>query len=114
MSTATLTSLVTIIQNISMLSYAVSWSGSTPVGTITVEVSNDYSQNVNGSVRNAGTWTALTFSVSGSTASSLPVSGNTGTGFIDIDQLGAYAVRLKYTKVSGTGTLQSVINGKVA
>lgn len=108
MSTATITSLVTIISNCSMVSYALSWSGTSPVGTISVEVSNDYSQNGQGAVSNAGTWTPLTLSAGTS------VSGNTGTGFIDIVQSSAYAIRLKYTKTSGTGTLQATLKAKVA
>ncbi len=108
MSTS-LTSDVTIIQNLSMISYSCAWSaGSTPVGAITVQVSNDYSQNADGSVRNAGTWNTVTLS----TATN--VSGNTGNGFIDIDAIAAFAIRLVYTRTSGSGTLNVIINGKVS
>jgi hypothetical protein len=110
---ANITSKVSIISNISMLSYAYSWAGSSPVGTITVEVSNDYTVNGAGTVSNAGTWTALTFVSAGSVVSSLAVSGNTGTGFIDIDAISAYAIRTKYNFTSGTGTLQATVAGKV-
>ena len=102
-----ITSEVTVITNISMVSYAVSWSGSSPVGTFSVEVSNDYEKNAAGGVANAGTWTALTLSASPS------VSGNTGNGFIDLGRISAYAVRLKYTRTSGSGTLQATVAGKV-
>ena len=108
MSLATIISLPTVIQNLSMLSYDISWSGSSPVGVISVQVSNTYSQNADGSVRNAGNWTSLVLSAP------TTVSGNTGVGFIDIDASGAYAIRLIYTKTSGTGLLQATINGKVA
>lgn len=103
-----LTSKVTIIQNLSMVSYDISWSGTTPVGEITVQVSNTYSQNADGSVRNAGTWHTLVLS------DETLVSGNTGDGFIDVDANAAYAIRLIYTRTSGTGTLNVTINGKVA
>jgi hypothetical protein len=109
-----ITSAVTIIQKLSMLSYSYSWAGTTPVGTISVEVSNDYSVDATGNVKNAGTWSAISVNLSGSAVSSIPVSGNTGKGFIDIDQCAAYAIRTVYTRTSGTGTLQSVINGKVS
>jgi hypothetical protein len=103
-----ITSLVTIISNQSMMSYQYSWTGSSPVGTISIEVSNDYELNSDGTVRTAGTWTPLTLS-------SVPsVSGNTGDGLIDIDQIGAYAIRTVYTAGSGTGTLTAVFKGKVA
>lgn len=103
-----ITSQVTIIDKISMLSYAVSWTGTTPVGTMTVEVSNDYKINVDGTVRNAGTWNTVPITPAAT------VSGNTGNGFIDIGATGAYAVRLVYTRTSGTGTMQAQINCKVA
>jgi hypothetical protein len=103
-----LASMVTVISNMSMMSYSYSWTGSTPVGSISVQVSNDYRQNSDGSVANAGTWNSLTLSAS------TAVSGNTGNGLIDIDQLGAYAIRTVYTRTSGTGTLQATFKGKSA
>jgi len=103
-----LTSKVTVIQNLSMLSYALSWAGASPAGSVSVQASNDYAQDASGAVQNAGTWTTLPLS-----ASTL-VSGNTGTGFIDIDSQAGYALRLVYTPASGIGTLQVVANGKVA
>lgn len=116
MSQASLTSVVSIVGELSMMSYSVSWAGTAPVGTITVQLSNDYSQGggVKGGVPNAGTWNTITFNSSGSLVTSLPVTGATGTGFIDIPATGAYAMRLIYTKTSGTGVLNVVFNGKVA
>ena len=104
---ANIISTPTIIQKLSMVSYSYSWSGSSPSGTVTVEVSNDYRLNAAGEVENAGTWTALS-GVSGA------VSGNSGTGFIDVVQTAAYAIRTKYTATSGSGTLQATVNAKVA
>jgi len=103
-----ITSKVTVIQNLSMLSYDISWSGSTPVGVMSVQFSNSYSQNADGSVRNAGNWTTITLNNPSN------VSGNTGNGMIDIDATGAFAMRLVYTRASGTGTMNAVVNGKVA
>lgn len=102
-----ITSMVTVISGLSMMSYSYTWSGTSPVGLISVQVSNDYSQNSDGSVNNAGTWTALALSVSPA------VSGNTGTGFIDIDTLASYAIRTVYLPTSGTGTLNAVFKAKV-
>jgi len=103
-----ITSLVTIVSNISMMSYSYSWVGTSPVGTISVQVSDDYSQNAEGQVMNAGTWNTLPLSVTPT------VSGNTGNGFIDIDQLGSYAIRTVYTATSGSGTLNCIYKGKVS
>ena len=106
MSTS-LTSEVTIIQKISYVSYSVAFTG-TPVGTFSVEVSNDYALNPDGTVKNSGTWTAVTLT------SSPAATGSADNGFIDLSGISAYAIRLKYTRSSGTGTLNAVINGKVA
>lgn len=103
-----ITSLVTIISNMSMMSYSYTWVGTTPIGVITVEVSDDYAQNSDGTVKNAGTWTALPLSALTN------VSGNTGAGFIDIDMLGAQAIRTVYTFTSGTGILNAIFKGKVS
>lgn len=84
------------------------------MGTIAVQVSDDFSLNPDGTVKNSGTWSTLPFNVSGTVVSSAPVSGNSGNGALDILQLGFYAVRLVYTAVSGTGTLTAMINAKVA
>jgi hypothetical protein len=90
-----------------MISYDCSWTGTSPVGTITVQSSNTYSQNAAGVVQNAGDWNTLPLS---GTAS---VSGNTGSGVVDVTASGLYAVRLVYTPASGTGTLNVTVSGKV-
>jgi hypothetical protein len=107
MSLASITSQPSIIQNLSKVAYSVSWAGSSPVGVLSVQVSNDYSQNAEGGTLNPGTWNTITLSTPAN------VSGNTGVGFIDIDSA-AFAIRLVYTKTSGTGSLQAFITGKVA
>ena len=96
-----------------MCGYGVSWTGTSPVGTLAVQVSNDYSLNAEGAVSNAGTWATLPFSVAGTIVTSLAVTGNTGSIYIDIDTISAYAIRLVYTATSGTGTLSATFNGKV-
>lgn len=101
-------SAVTIVQKLSMISYDISWVGTAPVGAMSVQVSNSYSQNADGTVRNAGSWTTLVLSAPA------PVSGNTGNGFIDVDATGAFAIRLVYTRTSGTGVMNAIINAKVA
>lgn len=109
-----ITSAPTILQSLSKVGYQVDWDGTSPVGAISVQCSNDYSINAEGLVNNPGRWSTLTLSVGGSPVTSIPVTGNTGTGFIDIESLSAYAVRLVYTATSGTGTLIAYVNGKVS
>lgn len=109
-----LTSSPTIIQSLSMPTYQLSWTGSTPVGTVSVQVSNDFSLYPDGTVKNAGTWDSLYLVVGTSPASqTIAISGNTGHGFIDVPLTGAYACRLIYTRSSGTGTLNVTFSAKV-
>lgn len=109
-----LTSTPTIIQKLSMISYAFSWAGTAPVGTVSVQVSNDYELNPAGAVENAGTWNTLTVSYNGSSVTTIPVTGNSGSGLVDVVATGAYAIRAIYTAGSGTGVLQCVVAGKVS
>lgn len=105
--TTTVTSAVTVIQNTSMLSYDISWTGS-PNGSFSVQASNTFTQNSDGTVRNVGNWDTLPLS------SSTVITPGAGSGMIDIDASGFYAIRLVYTPTSGTGTLNATISGKVA
>lgn len=90
-----------------MISYDISWVGSAPVGVMSVEVSNSYRQNASGAVADPGDWQPLPLSV-------VPtVSGSPGNGFIDVLASSAYAIRLRYTFTSGTGTMQAIVSGKV-
>jgi len=109
-----LTSIVTIIQSLTMISYQLDWTGTSPVGNVSVEVSNNYSIDGQGNTLNAGTWDALPLEVSGALVTQIPISGNTGQGFIDITLNAAYAIRLIYAKTSGVGTLNVIENAKVA
>lgn len=112
---ADITSVISHIPMVTVGSYAYSWSGSSPIGDISVEVSNDYSPGgIEGTPANAGTWTAIYFTLNGSSVvNSAPVSGNSGTGLIEWSTGAAY-IRTKYTRTSGSGTLQAYLNGKVA
>ena len=113
---SSITSVPTIIQQLSMINYQAVWSGTTPVGTASIQCSDDYNLNADGTVQNAGTWSTIPFTdtSSGTTVTSLPVTGNTGSGVFDIPAIGAYALRFVYTATSGTGTLQVKITAKVA
>ncbi len=111
---ADITSDPTILQSLTRVSYAFSWVGTSPIGTLAVQVSNDYSLAPDGSEDNAGTWNTLPLQLDdGTIAMSVPVTGNTGNGFFEITT-GAYAVRTFYDKTSGVGTLQATVVAKVA
>lgn len=108
-----LTSVPTILQSLTVGSYSYSWAGASPVGEISLQVSNDYALNQDGSVKNAGTWVTLTVFYNGSFLTAVPLTGNSGQGLIDWST-GAYAIRTVYTATSGAGSLQVIFNGKVA
>lgn len=114
MSAATITSEATVLQSVSKFSYEVSWTGTSPVGTLALQVSNSYALGAAGTVATAGTWTSVPLDVAGAEVNSIPISGNTGNGFIDVTVQAGYAARLLYTKTSGTGSLTATINGKVS
>lgn len=109
-----ITSQATILQSLTSGSYALSWTGTSPVGTLQFQVSDDYSLDPNGQVDNPGTWNTAPLSMSGTTVTAIPISGNTGNGYIDILGTGAYAARIVYTAASGTGTLNATVVGKVS
>jgi hypothetical protein len=111
---ANITSDPTVMQSLTLASYSVSWTGTLVVGAFSVQASNDFSIDPEGRVQNAGTWNTLTLNYGGSPVTSIPVSGGSGTGFIDLDPTAAYAIRLVYTRTSGTGTMTATIVGKVA
>lgn len=114
MANGSTASSATVLQGLSMVSYAVNWTGSSPTGTLQLEISNDYSLDPNGTVNNTGTWNVAPINVGGAFATSVSISGNTGNGFIDVQATGAYACRLLYTMSGGTGTMTIVVAGKVA
>lgn len=108
-----LTSKPTILNQLTVGTYTYSWSGTSPVGAVSVQISNDYSLNADGTVNNPGTWITAYFTLNGSAVvNSAPVTGNTGEGAIEWSS-GANAIRTLYTATSGAGTLQAIFNGKV-
>lgn len=108
-----LVSLPTILNQMDGAGYYVDWTGSSPVGTVSVEASGNYSLNPDGSVANAGTWNALILNVGGNPSSTISISGNTGSEFIDVTVTKAWALRLIYTAGSGTGSLTARISARV-
>lgn len=105
-----LTSSVTILDQIPGISYDVAWTG-TPVGVFTVEVSNTYRQNPDGTAAVAGNWTALPLILFNG---NFPTpAGSASNGMIDVPITQIFAVRLVYTRTSGSGTLNVVATAKV-
>ncbi len=114
MASTTVTSLPTVLQSLTLLSYEVSWTGTSPVGTLALEVSNSFALAPDGTTAVAGTWTTVPLELAGAEVTSIPISGSTGNGFIDVTLNAGYAMRLLYTKASGVGTLTATVSGKVS
>lgn len=106
----TVYSSVSVITNITKLSYDISWVGGSgaTAGTFQVQVSNTYKQNSAGVVQVTGNWNTLTLS------STPTVAAASGNGFIEIDVMPAYAVRLVYLPTGGSGTLNAAVAGKIS
>ncbi len=102
----------TILLNLSMLTYQAKWTGTTPIGTVSIQGSEDYALNPDGTIGSAGTWTTLTMTYNGTNVTTVPISGNSGSGIIEVTTA-IYALRLIYTSGSGTGTLNVTMNAKV-
>jgi hypothetical protein len=107
MSQATLTSALTNIEFLDNVGIQLSWAGTSPVGTFEVQVSLDHQQDQYGNVTNAGNWAPISFT------SPPAVSGNTGSVYLDINQISAPWIRVVYTKTSGIGLLNGYICGKM-
>jgi hypothetical protein len=106
-------SLISNINQISYMSYSVTFTGS-PVGTLQVEVCNDAQFDPNGAyVAGTGSWVPIYFNVNGTNANSIAISG-AGNTFIDIDGIAAAFMRLHYTATSGSGTISATLAGKVS
>jgi hypothetical protein len=82
------------------------WTGSNPTGTITFQVSLDYSANTQ-----VGTWT--TIQLTAGTNVQLTPGGTAGNGYADFNQLSAPWFRVVYTTASGSvGNLTATIGAK--
>jgi len=111
---ANITSSPYILNDLAGCSFSFSWIGTSPVGTISIQGSNDYAvPGINGRITNPGTWNTLTINYNGTAVTSVPVSGNTGNGMIDVSFTSIYAVRAIYTFASGTGNLIATLFCKV-
>ena len=88
------------LYNTKNFSAVISWSG-TPSGTISLEVSNDSTDGVN------GTWVAYTDVTLGTQP-----AGSTGKFGVSLADIGYRWIRVVYTSSSGSGTLTVSATGK--
>lgn len=95
MSVASTTSNLTNVLYMDNIGIVASWTGTTPIGAIFIDASNDGSN-----------WVTLDF------GTGISVSGNTGSHVININQFPYNQIRARYVKTSGTGTLTLTLTVK--
>ncbi len=95
------TSLVTNVINLDKASVIISWSGASPVGTITVE-GRSFKPATN--TVDSG-WVTLDFDT-------ISVSGNTGGHQLLFNELPFSELRLQYAASSGSGSLDAILVAK--
>ena len=96
------TSSVVGIKFTDNISIQMSFTG-TPTGVFDVQVSNDYDPNL---PTQTATWSSLTLSAT-------PVASGSGDSILmDLTQVPAPFIRVKYTRTSGSGTLNATIAAK--
>jgi len=93
---ATTSSDATNVQYLDKASIFVEWTGTVPVGAITVQARN----------KSDGTWYDLDF------GSAISVSGATGSHSIVLNEVPFVDIRLTYTRTSGTGTITATLVSK--
>ena len=96
------TSSITIVDGIDEAIIIVTWTGSSPVGVITIEASNSKADEF---TKGTEVYEVLDF------ASAINVSGNSGSHQINFTALPFRAMRFVYTASSGTGNLTAHVNG---
>lgn len=109
------TSPVTDVQFLDNIGIQLDFSGA-PVGNFQVQVSADYSQDMNGNVQNVGSWVPLILTYfNGSTFTSSPnVPTSVGSPiYLDLNQLSTPYIRIMYISTSGSGTLNAYLTAKM-
>ena len=90
---------VPYLDNVGMI---VSWSGTAPVGELKIEVSNQQ-ENPNQPM----IWSELDF------GSPIIITGNSGTHTINMNQLPFNAIRARYVRTGGSGSLDLIMQVKM-
>lgn len=81
------------------------WTGN-PSGTFEFQASENYLEDAEGNVRNAGDWVTLPV------APPIVAAGTADDAMVDLNNLSVPYVRIKYTAGSGAGTLDAYVAGK--
>lgn len=104
---ADIVSSITNIKGLDNIGYALTFTGA-PVGIFSVEISADYSPGASpyAPPANAGNWVTITLSVP------VVAAGAPNSAYIDITEISAPYIRLRYTATSGTGSVNALVVAK--
>ncbi len=103
-STTAYTSDTLHILNLDNINLQIDYTG-TPNGLFLVQVSTDHVEDQEGNVLVEGFWVSLPIGT-------IPASGSADQIIIDINQISAPWMRIKYTNSSGSGTMNMFASGK--
>lgn len=101
-----ITSAATQVEWLDNLGIQAHWSGTSPAGEIIIEGTNDQVLDPQHPLASPN-WVALDF------GQTISITGNTGDDFYNINQFPFTAVRVRYVRTSGTGTLVVKISAKM-
>lgn len=95
------TSRSTVVEQLDKAGIVLEWTGSSPVGTVSVEgrLGNDQTATNTD-------WHALDF------GSTISISGSSGSHTLVLEELPWTELRIKYTATSGTGNLTATLLSK--
>lgn len=96
------TSAATNTENVDKASIVLEWTGTAPVGEVTVEGRN-FQNSANGPI--ASPWVTLDFDT-------ITISGASGSHQLLFVELPFTEIRLQYARTSGSGSLTAVLTAK--
>lgn len=96
------TSSTTNVTNLDRATIVLEWTGTSPVGVVTVEAQKKEIQNAIADT----SWIELDF------GATIAISGNTGNHVLILDNLDFTDIRLQYVSTSGVGAMTATLTAK--
>jgi hypothetical protein len=96
------TSSTTNVTNLDRATIVLEWTGTSPVGVVTVEAQKKEIQNAIADT----SWIELDF------GTTIAISGNTGNHVLILDNLDFTDIRVQYVATSGMGSLTATLTAK--
>lgn len=81
------------------------WTGA-PVGTFSFQISMDHKEDIEGNIVTAGNWITLPVQPA------IVATGTPDVAYVDLNQQSAMYMRVVYSYISGSGTLNVFVDAK--